>query len=109
MVWSASASILFVFLLLLQWCGPHQPLVLGVVFLSVMCDVLCIELQYICIISWCICTVTYGFVCGFPVCWVVDALSCCSAILVSALECVLDVCVTGVWLFCVLLSGVGFV
>jgi hypothetical protein len=82
---------------------------LGVVFLSVMCDVLCLELQYICIIGWCICDVTYSFVCGFPVCWFVDALSCCPAILVSVLECVRDVSATGVWLLCVLLSDVGVV
>jgi hypothetical protein len=57
--------------------------------------VLCLELQYICIIGWCICDVTFGLVCGFPVCWVVDALSCCPAILVSVLECVRDVSATG--------------
>jgi hypothetical protein len=63
-----------------------------------------LELQYIFIISCCICAVTYGFLCGFLVCVVV--MFCCSAILVSALECV--TCVMDVWLFCVLLSGVGF-
>jgi hypothetical protein len=58
---------------------------------------------------WLVYMLCYSFVCGFPLCWVVDALSCCPAILVSVLECVRDVSATGAWLLCVLLSGVGVV